>query len=201
MIPHWRRLILPGGEKHLNQRHHLPRRRSYLPWEKRGTHKWRDQPGRALLKPSRAPLKSSRWQQRGARLLATRARLLATGPKRTIFAAVAGAAHAAAAHARGLRNQRLAAAAAVAAAAPAAAVHAHAGLGNQRIIGSWVVKGGVATRTPPRKDKGARTRANDDEGARGCNSAVDKDCALGGGNQRIIAAAAAAVQAVAAQRG
>jgi hypothetical protein len=66
--PHWWRLILPGGEKHLNQRHHLPRRRSYLPWERRGTHKWRDQ-------PRRAPLESSRWQHR--------ARLLATGLKRT----------------------------------------------------------------------------------------------------------------------
>ncbi len=125
MIPHWRRLILPGGEKHLNQRHHLPRRCSYLPWEKRGMHKWRDQPGRALLKPGRAPLKSSRWQQRGAWLLTTWARLLATGPKRTILAA-------AAAHPRGLRNQRLAAA--MAAVAHAAAAHARAGLGNQRII-------------------------------------------------------------------
>ena len=49
----------------------------------------------------------------------------------------------------------------------------------------WVVKGGVATRTLPRKDhKGARARANDDEGARGGNSAVDKDCALGGGQSK-----------------
>jgi hypothetical protein len=104
MIPHWQRLILPGGGKHLNQHHHLPRRRSYLPWEKRGTHKWRDQPGRAPLKPGCAPLKSSRWQQRGARLLTTRARLLATGPKRTILVAAA-AAHAAAAHARGGTNE------------------------------------------------------------------------------------------------
>jgi hypothetical protein len=80
---------------------------------------------------SRSP-KSSRWQQRGVRLLATQARLLATGPKRTILAAKAAAAHTAAAHARGLRNQRLAAAAA---AAHAAAAHARAGLGsNQRII-------------------------------------------------------------------
>ena len=126
MIPHWRRLILPGGEKHLNQRHHLPRRRSYLPWEKRVTHKWRDQPGRAPLKPGRAPPKSSSWQQRGARLLATRARLLATGPKRTILASAAAAAHAAAAHARGLHNQRLA----------AAAAHARAGQSIQRIIAS-----------------------------------------------------------------
>ena len=41
---------------------------SYLSWERRGTHKWRDQ-------PRRAPLESSRRQQR--------ARLLATGRKRT----------------------------------------------------------------------------------------------------------------------
>ncbi len=39
-------------------------------------------------------------------------------------------------------------------------------------------------RTPPRKDKGARARANDDEGAQGGNSAVDKDCALGGGQSK-----------------
>lgn len=145
MIPHWRRLILPVGEKHLNQRHHLPRHCSYLPWEKRGTHKWRDQPGRAPLKLGRAPLKSSRWQQRGARLLATRARLLATGPERTILA----------------------------------------GQSEDNSGSSWVVKGGVATRTPPpRKDKGAHARANDDEGALGGNAAVDKECALGGGQSK-----------------
>ena len=50
---------------------------------------------------------------------------------------------------------------------------------------SWVVKGGVATRTPPpRKDKGAHARANDDEGALGGNAAVDKECALGGGQSK-----------------
>ncbi len=109
MFPHWRRLILPGGGKNLNQCHHLQRRCSYLPWELRGTHTWRDQPGRAPLKLGRAPLKSSRWQQRGARLLATRARLLATGPERTILAAAAAAAsaHAAAAHARAMAQRRL----------------------------------------------------------------------------------------------
>ena len=157
MIPHWRRLILPVGEKHLNQRHHLPRRRSYLPWEKRGTHKWRDQPGRAPLKPGRAPPKSSRWQQRGARLLATRARLLATGPERTILAAAAAAAHAAAAHARGLRNQRLAAAAA-AAAAHAAAAHARAGLGNQRIIAA--AAGSLRVVLPPGHHHPGRIKAH-----------------------------------------
>jgi hypothetical protein len=90
-----------------------------------GTHKWRDQPGHALLK-------SSRWQQR-ARLLATRARLLATGQKRTwdqrIIAAVAVAAHAAAAHvaaahARGqiMGNQRIIAGEAAAVAVAVAVV-------------------------------------------------------------------------------
>ena len=43
----------------------------------------------------------------------------------------------------------------------------------------WIVKDCVATMTPPKKDKGARTRANDDEGAPGGNAAVDKE--RGGG--------------------
>jgi hypothetical protein len=56
-----------------------------------------------------------------------------------------------------------------------------AGQSKDNSVG-WIVKGGVATMTPPKK--GARTRANDDEGAPGGNAAVDKECALGGGQSK-----------------
>ena len=56
-----------------------------------------------------------------------------------------------------------------------------AGQSKDNSVG-WIDKGGVATMTPPKK--GARTRANDDEGAPGGNAAVDKECALGGGQSK-----------------
>ena len=56
-----------------------------------------------------------------------------------------------------------------------------AGQSKDNSVG-WIVKGGVATMTPPKK--GARTRANVDEGAPGGNAAVDKECVLGGGQSK-----------------